>query len=561
MNNSIDKKMDTKQKIIFKNDLSSTSSDFILNYNKKYIKQKGGKCDCKDMINAITEQNFNLILYILKKNNCCFKCQNAEGNTILHLLVSFYNNDKIKSIVCQLLNKDCRDFINIQNNQGQTPILLAVMNNEHELAEKLENAGADGSIEDNNGNFVESKDADMLSSQINESLTTSSNVENNLKENVFINKLIVLKPQEAELKSQETDLTSLNLTDFNNESDLQSTDIFMKEYKPLFSDKKESNINSTDVFVINNKDSTSSSDNNKFSDMTKFNLINTLLNNNVSTNVKNNNSQDIDMDKYIDSLNQNNTNESSNHKTFLKINNNTASNNNTSSVKSENLLKAIMNIKGGTNLKKQTIVGFRKFNMDSDDFTVVKKNNKSNNSVIDYNQLYNSDSEFGNKSKNSKSYNNELSRMMISQKDKLHSEVLDMIMSMLNKGVLLQLNKPIEASEKNAKLIKAHLYKQISEKNPQMGGMDKILALKTMSETEIINMVKKLPNLDELEKSIQKHLEEKNKKKLKDKTLEPSDSLEKKQKKKKKNSDETLESSEETEKSEKKSKKNKKSSK
>lgn len=62
---------------------------------------------------------------------------------------------------------------------------------------------------------------------------------------------------------------------------------------------------------------------------------------------------------------------------------------------------------------------------------------------------------------------------------------------MLNNGLLTQSNKPIEANERNAKLIKAFIYRQISEKNPQMGGMDKILAFKTMSENEIINMVKK----------------------------------------------------------------------
>ena len=160
-------------------------------------------------------------------------------------------------------------------------------------------------------------------------------------------------------------------------------------------------------------------------------------------------------------------------------------------------------MKGGTS-KKQQIMGYRNLNSDSDISFVNSKKNKTSNT--DYNKLYNSDSEYG-----TVSNKNELKRMISRQKESLHHEVLEMIMGMLNKGLLLQSNKPIEASEKNAKLVKAYIYRQISEKNPEMGGMDKILSIKTMNENEIINIVKKIPSLDELEENIKKHLEEKNK--------------------------------------------------
>ena len=80
---------------------------------------------------------------------------------------------------------------------------------------------------------------------------------------------------------------------------------------------------------------------------------------------------------------------------------------------------------------------------------------------------------------------------------------------MLNKGLLMRKSKPIESSEKNAKLIKAFIYKQISEKNPQLNGMDKILMIKKMNEQDIISMIKNIPSLDDIEKNIQKHMEEK----------------------------------------------------
>ena len=42
-----------------------------------------------------------------------------------------------------------------------------------------------------------------------------------------------------------------------------------------------------------------------------------------------------------------------------------------------------------------------------------------------------------------------------------------------------------------------------------MGGMDKILTFKTMNETEIINLVKKMPKLEELEQNLLKYIEDK----------------------------------------------------
>ena len=104
MNNSFNKKMNQKLKINL-NDLSSTSSEFFLDYNKKKsIKQNGGNCPCMDMFKALSNENLELILYILKQQKCCFCCQNSDGNTILHLLVSFYkNNDEIKEEIEQIL--------------------------------------------------------------------------------------------------------------------------------------------------------------------------------------------------------------------------------------------------------------------------------------------------------------------------------------------------------------------------------------------------------------------------------------------------------------------------
>jgi hypothetical protein len=89
-----------------------------------------------------------------------------------------------------------------------------------------------------------------------------------------------------------------------------------------------------------------------------------------------------------------------------------------------------------------------------------------------------------------------------------------MIMGMLNKGLITKNSKPIEADEKNAKLIKSYLYRVVSEKNPQLTGMDKILMIKKMNDKEIIDTLYTMPDLDELEENIRKHIEEKQKNKM-----------------------------------------------
>lgn len=685
MNNSFNKKMNQKLKINL-NDLSSTSSEFFLDYNKKKsIKQKGGNCPCMDMFKAITNENLELILYILKQKNCCFSCRNSDGNTILHLLVPFYNaNDEIKEQLNEVLDGNCSEFINIQNNEGQTPVLLAVMEDDENLAEKMENAGADISIEDNNGNFVGSKNdnKNIQSSDIN-SDKQSESVSVPIKNIYNVFNFIVQNPQNPELTSlgindisepnDNTNTNTMNLdtdefmkaikekidnslvnnndysssssssdyvelpeiessvssmnTDkfitlldenknpsFFNYSDIQDTDQFITilrdKYSSQTSDKKhknqkdfknsntqnnvkqnnmmqnnltQNNTSSNNNLQINNNHKNNTQDLTNTSDMESS--INTQMiklenettsdeniqnSNNKVTNIQQkqsntqiNNSKQMTesetsqgnmntidsnimklaekntADKSVESeqndINVNNANnvnnkQKLNSKASIFYNNNKKSNNeknlSTSDIDTDTLLKAIKKIqnnydsqpslnndsmKGGASInKKQQIMGYRQMNQDSDlSFINSKNKNKKLSSNIDYNSLYNSDSEFGSK----ENQTNELSRMMARQKETLHQEVLEMIMGMLNKGLLTQSNKPIEASERNAKLIKAYIYRQVSEKNPEMGGMDKILSIKTMNENELINIVKKMPNLDELEESIKKHLEEKSKSK------------------------------------------------
>ena len=663
MNNSIKRKINQNYKFNFGlSELSSTSSDFMSksNYIKKPIKQNGGrryKCCCNDLFKSLKNKNFELILYILRENNCCFKCQDSNGNNGLHLLIPYYRTNKeIANMVDEiLLNADCEDFINIQNNKGRTPMFVAVENNLDELAEKMEDAGADPEIKDLQGNFVGEKSS---KGKLNE-MDDNDEPESNIKKNIM-NIYSFVVP-----KSTANDLTSLNLDDIKNittQDKSLDTDNFMQDIKlkinralgtddtsttdnetipkpnliqtsdTLNSDKflallgrdnepmvvsysdtddntdqfiatltnKYNAINETDKSIKKPKITNprnveydtlgslfESSDIDKISlkhkqplstetsldeiisdnkikklvnETTTDDLIKSDIKKKTSNNFKklesetSSNSLHTDLEKYIDettSVESIGTKAKSKYNVFLKKENSYGDKNlDTTEIDTNTLLGVIKKIQdnnitesenlldmigGGSKKNEQHIIGHRKLILNN-----LKKTqgNKSLNSD-DYNELYNSDSEFGTKSKKSKKLNNELSRMMISQKEKIHKEVLEMIMGMLNKGLITQSNKPLEPSERNAKLIKAYIYRQISEKNPQMGGMDKIMMFKAMSENDIINAVKKMPELDELEKTIQKHLEDKktNKKSIDvSETVEASEISEELKKPKKKSS-------------------------
>jgi len=628
MNNSIRKKINPNYKNNLENqELSTTSSEFMtkLNYNKKTIKQKGGNCSCRYLFKSIGNKNLELILYILKENNCCFMCNDSEGNTCMHLLIPFYKQNKeIANVIDDILSENCIDFINIQNNKGQTPMLVAVMNDLNELAEKMENCGADPSIQDNEGNFI-SENANKTNKP---NKTNDMLMETDLESESMITKNVMNMINLVVSKKPEQDLTSLNLGEDDDNtsikkkpesddssssteyetfpklglrepisSDTLNTEKFIslldgdnkpmgiinypstseddnterfiatlrskydaisetdKIKKPVKINNRSKLISNSDTLagillsdsdksfkqnmIIDTDTNTSTSPIEKLSkqkidelinettsdekkDVKKVKKTQKLLGSETSPIISDYNLGSTDIKKIINETTSDEvvgtTNSKSKYSIFLKDKFPPNDILNSTEIDTNTLLKVIKKIQtngveesdkmmgGGVMNKKQIMIGYRVLISDSEKIN-SKKNSKLNKKSFvsdDYNALYNSDSEFGTKTKV-----NELSRMMISQKEKIHNEVLETIMGMLNNGLLTQSNKPIEANERNAKLIKAFIYRQISEKNPQMGGMDKILAFKTMSENEIINMVKKMPNLDELEKSIQKHIEEK----------------------------------------------------
>ena len=127
---------------------------------------------------------------------------------------------EISSTSSSLHLKQKLSVLNIKNNQGQTPILLAVMNDENELAEKLEKAGADGSIEDNYGNFVESKNEEDIQTDSISEINIKSKPNKNLI-NIF--NLFVQVPDGQDLTSLNLDKSTDRNSSDRNSSDRKST--------------------------------------------------------------------------------------------------------------------------------------------------------------------------------------------------------------------------------------------------------------------------------------------------------------------------------------------------
>ena len=85
----------------------------------------------------------------------------------------------------------------------------------------------------------------------------------------------------------------------------------------------------------------------------------------------------------------------------------------------------------------------------------------------------------------------------LSRKTILHNQVQEKILEMLNNKEILFQNIPIENLEKNARLIKSFLYKEISQKYPKFNSYNKILKINQLNKDEIFLLLNNLPDLNE----------------------------------------------------------------
>ena len=124
----------------------------------------------KRMLGSAKKGDFEVVKFMIDNkivNN--LSCVDDTGDSLLHILVK--NNKKsptARYLIDQLLNKDTRKgFLNIKNRDGNTPLHIAVSMGDMQLAERFIEVGANKSIKNNLGKFIETAGSDDFDTIIN----------------------------------------------------------------------------------------------------------------------------------------------------------------------------------------------------------------------------------------------------------------------------------------------------------------------------------------------------------------------------------------------------------
>jgi ankyrin repeat protein len=107
--------------------------------------QDGGFLDflCNDsktdkaVLEAVRLKKYDIVKFFIEKDLIeSYEHQDENGNTLLHYLALDYETTW-KLIEKILERSDIKSFINIQNKNGDTALILAVIGSHHDLCEKL----------------------------------------------------------------------------------------------------------------------------------------------------------------------------------------------------------------------------------------------------------------------------------------------------------------------------------------------------------------------------------------------------------------------------------------
>jgi outer membrane biosynthesis protein TonB len=445
-------------------------------------------CSCKLALKAFNEKDLKIALFILNNidENCACDCTDDNCNSILHHLVLNCENTECINVLHKLLQRcDICDIINIQNNEGSTALHVAVEHERHDVADCLIDAGADTTIINNQG-FVVEKVGDE--NDVKESTNIFQSRSKDECNQVILNIMVDNENACPDLTTLHMDDTTMKESEVS--ESIETLKELIKRVERKLDEQPRAPVQAPAPVPVQapvQAPAPAQAPVQAPAPVQIGNIEGSTAPIAEGTGGKGDDDQDggnIDTEQFYNNL----TNKISN---MMK-------NNDTNIIMKE--------IQDGGNSK---IMGYRKLNSSSFNEAGLRKGrltvNKGKSAVskdskhLDHIFSDSSDLVGG----------NELQRMINTRKSEIHMEVLNMIMEMLNKGEIRQDNKPIEASEKNAKLVKAYMYKVVSEKNPQMNGMEKISLIKNMNNTDITTILKKLPNLDKLEKEIQEHIEKK----------------------------------------------------
>ena len=413
----------------------------------------------------IKDDNNNTLLnkFIIENN---LKC----ANLLLDNIKNNVYNSKLKDIL-----------LNTQNDDGNAPIHLAVMNNQQEIAKKLYKLGVDLSKPNNEDFVVEYTDTDtkkpLNRRQLNKK--PQNEMQNILEQlSMPVNQQIIIPEILGTITSTEI------INNFDNQPRMQiqapQRNQQMNEFDFL---KNFLNKNSNEPLMLTEVSDINSIDTNEFIKYLRDNKLQTGGNNDTSINTN-------EFIKYISQQNiQNGGTDVKSISGVRKIKN-TIQNSETDKTQSINdtldIADLIKTQRGGARQIKPFRLGHKATSKESSKKSSrsLSKNRKSRRNKKSSRSL----SKNRKSRRNKKSSSRSLSRSLSRPSSDLHQDVIDYLI------------KNYSLSDDDARYIKAGLYHMIKEKFANLSNMQRALKLKEMAmdQEEVKKMTKQLPQLKEI---------------------------------------------------------------
>ena len=118
------------------------------------------------VLEAARLKNYTVVEFMIDQSAVNLSAKDKDGNTVLHYLVSDPNPNQ--TLINKVLSMpQAKSFLNKQNKDGDTPLIIAVKNQHHDLCSQLIEAGSDKSIRNREGLRVDTETPEsnlMLSS-------------------------------------------------------------------------------------------------------------------------------------------------------------------------------------------------------------------------------------------------------------------------------------------------------------------------------------------------------------------------------------------------------------
>ena len=506
---------------------------------KKHENQKGGSPNNYSsslIFNAIKENNYNALNFLInQKEIISINFKDNDGLTILHILINklVNENENIMIIIENILQRaDVNHIINVQDNNGNTPLHLCAISRNYILCDKLINAGANHLIKNNSGLYVESE---------SESITRNTCI--NSKKPIIDQTIFISKKNLRSLKDND------DIDDDKKDNDDNVEKNIMKNIISSLttSNKLDNSSDSEEEEKINVNQSSNINQSAIIDDTSEF--INRLIN--TENNDKNleNLSHVINLDKFIGKNKDSNISRTLSHnatsdflddfinkykikinnkgggtkkkiKNFRKLNTNTDYNKNSlemphTSVSSIIHTETTSNSDNETDSNSDNETDSNSDNdtdNDTDNETDSKTTSNSDNDT-DSKTTSNSNSNTKTDSKttsnsNSKTVNDsdnnslsELSRIINNKSTEIHERIVKKIEELLN------------ISEQEARVIKAYIYNEVKIKHPELNNFDRAVEMEKKITNEYLKSLnkKKLKELSEIISEKQKSSEIKEK--------------------------------------------------